>query len=173
MNELDTWLESIENWYRSRKHDQVEKLEVLILMPPDAIWGPLINDKQSKAIACWLDGCLRIYTHYKQASVSPIDSSEIQVTQDFSEPAEKAYQFVMFAYSKLQAVSSNRAAEIALQEWCTKRMQHLCVLALEFANQQQNPRWQGESERLIESHVKFMTDHPFNGDQAPSSNYTH
>ena len=158
MNELDTWLESIENWYRSRKHDQVEKLEPLILTPPDAIWGPLITDKQSKAIACWLDGCLRIYTHYQQMP---------------EQSAEKAYQFVMFAYSKLQAVSSNSNAEADLQDWCTKRIQHLCVLALEFANQQQDPRWQDESERLIESHVKFMTGHPLNGDQQPTSAYQH
>ena len=158
MNELDAWLESVENWYRSRKHDQVRKLESLILTPPDAIWGPLIDDKQSKAIACWLDGCLRVYTHYKQST---------------TDQSEKAFQFVMFAYSKLQAVSSDAAAETELRDWCTKRMQHLCVLALEFANQQQDPRWQSESERLIESHVKFMTHHPHNRDQVGHSSYTH
>lgn len=173
MNELDTWLESIESWYRSRKHDQVDKLEVLILTPPDAIWGPLISDKQSKAIACWLDGCLRIYTHYKQSSATPSGNAEGQIAQLMAERAEKAYQFVMFAYSKLQAVSGNTSAEPDLQEWCTKRMQHLCVLALEFANQQHDPRWQGESERLIESHVRFMTGHPHNGDQPSSPSYTH
>ncbi|MFA0123322.1 transcriptional regulator, partial [Vibrio sp. 10N.261.48.A2] len=65
MSELDTWLERIGNWYKDRKHDQVEKLEPLILTPPDALWGPLITDEQSKGIACWLDGCLRIFTFYR------------------------------------------------------------------------------------------------------------
>ena len=53
MNELDTWLERIGDWYRDRKHDQVERLEPVILTPPDALWGPLITDEHSKGIACW------------------------------------------------------------------------------------------------------------------------
>ncbi|MCG9553180.1 transcriptional regulator [Vibrio sp. Isolate31] len=160
MNELDTWLERIGDWYKARKHDQVERLEPLILTPPDALWGPLITDEQSKGIACWLDGCLRIFTFYRQ----PNENAHHQ---------EKAYQYLMFAYGKLQAVSYDPKAEPDLQEWCTQRVQHLCVVALEFANQQQEPRWQAESEKLIESHVRFMASHPRNDDQGNVKHQIH
>lgn len=160
MNELDTWLERIGDWYKDRKHDQVERLEPLILTPPDALWGSLITDEQSKGIACWLDGCLRIYTFYRNSIENPHHQ-------------EKAYQYLMFAYGKLQAVSCDPKAEPDLQEWCTQRVQHLCVLALEFANQQQEPRWQKESEKLIESHVRFMASHPQNDDQGSVKHQLH
>ncbi|MBY7729091.1 transcriptional regulator [Vibrio splendidus] len=160
MNELDTWLERIGDWYKDRKHDQVDRLEPLILTPPDALWGPLITDEQSKGIACWLDGCLRIYTFYRNSIENPHHQ-------------EKAYQYLMFAYGKLQAVSCDPKAEPDLQEWCTQRVQHLCVLALEFANQQQEPRWQQESEKLIESHVRFMASHPQNDDQGSVKHQLH
>ncbi|MEZ8877631.1 transcriptional regulator [Vibrio lentus] len=160
MNELDTWLERIGDWYKDRKHDQVERLEPLILTPPDTLWGPLITDEQSKGIACWLDGCLRIFTFYRNSIENPHHQ-------------EKAYQYLMFAYGKLQAVSCDPKAEPGLQEWCTKRVQHLCVLALEFANQQQEPRWQQESEKLIESHVRFMASQPQNDDQGRAKHQVH
>ncbi|MGF1847455.1 transcriptional regulator [Vibrio lentus] len=160
MNELDTWLERIGDWYKDRKHDQVERLEPLILTPPDALWGPLITDEQSKGIACWLDGCLRIFTFYRNSIENPHHQ-------------EKAYQYLMFAYGKLQAVSCDPKVEPGLQEWCTKRVQHLCVLALEFANQQQEPRWQQESEKLIESHVRFMENQPQNDDQGSVKHQLH
>ncbi|MEZ9287838.1 transcriptional regulator [Vibrio lentus] len=160
MNELDTWLERIGDWYKDRTHDQVERLEPLILTPPDALWGPLITDEQSKGIACWLDGGLRIFTFYRNSIENPHHQ-------------EKAYQYLMFAYGKLQAVSCDPKAEPGLQEWCTKRVQHLCVLALEFANQQQEPRWQQESEKLIESHVRFMANQPLNDDQGSVKHQLH
>lgn len=160
MNELDTWLDRIGDWYKDRKHDQVEILEPLILMPPDALWGPLITDEQSKGIACWLDGCLRIFTFYRNSDENPHHQ-------------EKAYQYLMFAYGKLQAVSCDTKAEPDLQGWCTQRVQHLCVLALEFANQQQEPRWQQESEKLIESHVRFMASQLQNDDQGSVQRQLH
>ncbi|NAZ91144.1 transcriptional regulator [Vibrio toranzoniae] len=160
MNELGTWLDRIGDWYKDRKHDQVEILEPLILMPPDALWGPLITDEQSKGIACWLDGCLRIFTFYRNSDENPHHQ-------------EKAYQYLMFAYGKLQAVSCDTNAEPDLQGWCTQRVQHLCVLALEFANQQQEPRWLQESEKLIESHVRFMTSQSQNDDQGNVKHQIH
>ncbi|MGO2320040.1 MAG: transcriptional regulator [Vibrio toranzoniae] len=160
MNELDTWLERIGDWYNDRKHDQVERLEPLILTPPDALWGPLITDEQSKGIACWLDGCLRIFTFYRNSDENPHHQ-------------EKAYQYLMFAYGKLQAVSCDTKAEPDLQGWCTQRVQHLCVLALEFSNQQQEPRWQQESEKLIESHVRFMASQLQNDDQGSVQRQLH
>ncbi|NAZ95084.1 transcriptional regulator [Vibrio toranzoniae] len=160
MNELGTWLDRIGDWYKDRKHDQVEILEPLILMPPDALWRPLITDEQSKGIACWLDGCLRIFTFYRNSDENPHHQ-------------EKAYQYLMFAYGKLQAVSCDTKAEPDLQGWCTQRVQHLCVLALEFANQQQEPRWQQESEKLIESHVRFMASQLQNDDQGSVQRQLH
>ncbi|MFA0058002.1 transcriptional regulator [Vibrio echinoideorum] len=179
MNELDTWLERIEDWYKDRKHDQVERLEPLILTPPDALWGPLITDKQSKGIACWLDGCLRIFTFYRyrteaQTSLSLSLNPEVAPHgASNSHHQEKAYQYLMFGYSKLQAVSCDPRAEPGLQEWCTQRVQHLCVLALEFANQQHETRWQEESEKLIESHVRFMASQNQNDDQGRVKHQLH
>ncbi|WP_192891579.1 transcriptional regulator [Vibrio bathopelagicus] len=144
MNELDTWLERIGDWYKDRKHDQVDRLEPLILTPPDALWGPLITDEQSKGIACWLDGCLRIFDHSRYDSPN------------------KAYQFLQLAYGKLQQVVSNPASEMELKDWCMKRMQHLAVLSLEFCNQQSHSGWQEQSHQLINAHVQFMAAHAWN-----------
>lgn len=144
MTQLDCWLKQIGNWYQQRKHDQGNQLEALILSPPDQIWGPHISDQQSKAIACWLDGCLRIYDH--SCSASP----------------DKAFQYLQFAYSKLQQVVANPDSQLELKDWCMKRMQHLTVLSLEFCNQQPQSSWQTESHQLIEAHVQFMAAHAWN-----------
>ncbi|MDH5931433.1 transcriptional regulator [Vibrio splendidus] len=181
MNELDTWLERIGDWYKDRKHDQVDRLEPLILTPPDALWGPLITDEQSKGIACWLDGCLIIFTFYRHKGVTLTTStkfaapsvSSLSNEAGGSHNQEKAYQYLMFAYSKLQAVSCDPKSEPDLQEWCTQRIQHLCVLALEFTNQQQEPRWKEESEKLIESHVRFMASQHQNDDQGAALRQLH
>lgn len=181
MNELDTWLERIGDWYKDRKHDQVDQLEPLILTPPDTLWGPLITDEQSKGIACWLDGCLRIFTFYRHKDGTLTTSpkfaapsvSSLSNEAGGSHNQEKAYQYLMFAYSKLQSVSCDPKSEPDLQEWCTQRLQHLCVLALEFTNQQQEPRWKAESEKLIESHVRFMATHPRNYDQGSIQSHLH
>ncbi|MCG9579949.1 transcriptional regulator [Vibrio tubiashii] len=155
MSQLDTWVEQIGIWYQHRKHDQGSNLESLILSPPEQIWGPLISDQQSKAIACWLDGCLRIFNHARY------------------DAPDKAYQFLQLAYSKLQNVVSNPASELELKDWCMKRMQHLTVLSLEFCNQQSHCSWQEESHQLIDAHVQFMAAHawnePRNDDQGISS----
>ncbi|MGF1752666.1 transcriptional regulator [Vibrio makurazakiensis] len=139
MNELDVWLKKIESWYKNRKHDQVEALRQLILSPPEKVWGPKITDQQSKAIACWLDGCLRIY----------------QFHQHHQQP-DNAYQYLMFAYSKLQAVACDAESQPELADWSLKRIQHLCVLALELSNQQQSSHWGTQAQELIEAHVQFM-----------------
>ncbi|MFA0309885.1 transcriptional regulator [Vibrio splendidus] len=181
MNELDTWLERIGNWYKERKHDQVEQLESLILTPPDALWGPMITNEQSKGIACWLDGCLRIFTFYRYKDVTPTTSTKLAASSSSSlsneaggsHYQEKAYQYLMFAYSKLQVVSCDPKSEPDLQEWCTQRLQHLCVLALEFTNQQQEPHWTEESEKLIESHVRFMANQHQNDDQGAAQRQLH
>ena len=155
MNDLDAWLETISAWYKDQKHDQVLALQPLILNPPENVWGPTITDQQSKGIACWLDGCLRLHTFY------------------LHHDCEKAYQYLMLAYSKLQSVCCDPMAEQGLKEWCVKRIQHLCVLALEFSNQQRDTTWQKESESLIESHVKFMASISWNDDQVMPSVRSH
>ncbi|TFH92247.1 transcriptional regulator [Vibrio ouci] len=148
MSELGTWVDQISQWYETRKHDQGNQLESLILSVPDSVWGPVITDIQSKAIACWLDGCLRIFHHAQ-----------------YSDP-EKAFQYLQLAYSKLQQVVSKPASELELKDWCMKRLQHLAVLSLEFCNQQTRSDWQQESHQLIESHVQFMASHAWNEPQA-------
>lgn len=144
MDPLNIWLEQIELWYQTRKHDQGSNLESLILYPPDQVWGPIISERQSKAIACWLDGCLRLFQY-----------------QRYQRP-DKAYQYLQFAYSKLQQVTINPQSELELKDWCMKRMQNLIVLSLEFCTQQPNERWQAESSLLIENHVRFMAAQQWN-----------
>lgn len=158
MSQLETWLSEIELWYKHRKHDQGSTLESLILSPPDQIWGPQITDRQSKAIASWLDGCLRLFQHSRYDSPN------------------KAYQFLQLAYSKLQHVVVKPASELELKDWCMKRMQHLTVLSLEFCNQQSHRAWLEESHQLIDTHVQFMAGQAWNesrnNDQG-SLNYYH
>ena len=144
MTELDTWVSQIQAWYKTRKHDQGELLESLILNPPRSIWGPEITELQSKAIACWLDGCLRIYHHCRQDN------------------PDKAYQYLQFAYSQLQQVVSTPESQLELKDWCMKRMQHLTVLTLEFCNQQSSEQWQLESNGIIDNHVSFMAAQAWN-----------
>ncbi|MEL7440262.1 MAG: transcriptional regulator, partial [Pseudomonadota bacterium] len=61
--DLMTWQDQLSDWYDNRKHDQVESLEAILYQAPDAEFGPELTDEQSKAIACWLDGCLRVFQH--------------------------------------------------------------------------------------------------------------
>lgn len=147
MMRLDTWVAEIEICYENRKHDQASTMELLILNAPESVWGPEITDLQSKAIACWLDGCLRIYLYSR-----------------YQDP-EKAYQFLQLAYSKLQQVVCEPRSELILKDWCMKRLQHLAVLSLEFCNQQTHAAWQTKSHQLIEAHVNFMTAHSWNEPQ--------
>ncbi|EGA71503.1 hypothetical protein VISI1226_11991 [Vibrio sinaloensis DSM 21326] len=144
MMTLDTWIEQMGTWYQTRKHDQEQTLESLLLSAPEQVWGPKITDQQSKAIACWLDGCLRIFHH-----------------QQYQAP-EKAYQFLQLAYAKLQQVVCNRESELGLKDWCMKRLQHLAVVTLEFCNQQSQANWHKESVQLIEAHVSFMESQSWN-----------
>ncbi|MEZ9232147.1 transcriptional regulator [Vibrio amylolyticus] len=138
MMNLDSWVSDMEFWYQSRKHDQVELLEPLILNPPQQVWGPTINTVQSKAIACWLDACLRVFESNRYHA------------------CDKAFQYLQLAYSKLQHVASNPLAETELKDWALKRLQHLIVLLLEFCNQNTPGDWQAQSHQLIEAHVHFM-----------------
>lgn len=144
MMKLDTWVNEISDWHQKRKHDQEKHLQVLILNVPDAVWGPSITELQSKAIACWLDGCLRIFHAFR-----------------YQDP-KLAYQYLQLAYAKLQATVSQPMAEIELKDWSMKRMQHLTVLSLEFCNQQQQHHWQLESNKIVETHVEFMAAHAWN-----------
>lgn len=149
---LDTWIDQMEAWYETRKHDQEETLESLILSAPHTVWGPIVTPRQSKAIACWLDGCLRIYHHSQYRST------------------EKAYQYLQLAYSQLQNVVCEPRSELALKDWCMKRMQHLAVLTLEFCNQQHPAKWQQQSHQLIEAHVQFMAAQAWN-EVSPDSSH--
>ncbi|MCG9596385.1 transcriptional regulator [Vibrio sp. Isolate25] len=144
MNQLDTWVKQMGLWYQSRKHDQGELLESLILSPPEQIWGPRITQQQSKAIACWLDGCLRIFERERYTSPN------------------KAYQFLQLAYSKLQKVVTNSASELALKHWCMMQMQHLTVIGLEFCRQQTHSRWLETSHQWVDAHVQFMAAQSWN-----------
>ncbi|WP_047514614.1 hypothetical protein [Vibrio harveyi] len=136
---LMTWQDHISDWYDNRKHDQVERLEAILYQAPVSVFGPELTDEQSKAIACWLDGCLRVFQYARH--------------QDH----KKAFQILQYTSAKLEHAACQRMTDLLIKDWCLKRLQHLTVLALEFCNQQHDQNeWQQQASSLIESHVALM-----------------
>ncbi|WP_104041213.1 transcriptional regulator [Vibrio hyugaensis] len=137
--DLNTWQDLISDWYENRKHDQVERLEAILYQAPESVFGPELTDEQSKAIACWLDGCLRVFQYARYQN------------------HQKAYQILQYTYAKLEQAACQPMTDILIKDWSLKRLQHLTVLALEFCNQQQDQsEWQQQANSLIESHVALM-----------------
>ncbi|MBJ6889121.1 transcriptional regulator, partial [Vibrio cholerae] len=64
MSELHHWLNTVHQWYQHKTDEHVANLQPLILNAPAQIWGPNVDETQSKAIACWLDACLRQFEFY-------------------------------------------------------------------------------------------------------------
>lgn len=137
--DLITWQDKISDWYENRKHDQVESLEAILYQAPVSVFGPELTDAQSKAIACWLDGGLRVFQHARH--------------QD----PYKAFQTLQYISAKLEHTACDAMTDVLIKDWCLKRLQHVTVLSLEFCNQQyeQTP-WHSKAESLIETHVKLM-----------------
>lgn len=154
MSELQSWLNHIHYWYQNKTEQKISDLQPLILHAPAQIWGPNLNPLQSKAIACWLDACLRQFEFYRDTD------------------ADKAMQYLNLAYARFQSCVAQSDCALELKGWCMQRMQQLMVLSLEYLNQQQDGELQ--SRGLIEAHVSFMTNHAWNNDQgilkATSSN---
>ncbi|QXC55346.1 transcriptional regulator [Vibrio mimicus] len=148
MSELHLWLSDVHQWYQSKNREHVAMLQPLIFNVPAQIWNPKLSETQGKAIACWLDACLRQFTYYRESD------------------AEKALQFLNLAYGRLQLCAAQPLCDIELKSWCMLRMQQLMVLSLEYLNQQ--PDGQQQSVSLIEAHVQFMAFHAWNDDQGNS-----
>ncbi|AEH34893.1 transcriptional regulator [Vibrio anguillarum] len=151
MCKLHDWLTEIHQWHLNKRYDQVAQLQPLILNAPQEIWGPDLSDDQSKAIACWLDACLRQYEYYKL-----IDG-------------ELAFQYLQLAYARFQRCVSEPSSELELKSWCIKRMQQLMVLSLEHLNQQHVD--EALSRSLIDAHVRFLAYYAWNDDQGIKRGY--
>lgn len=137
--DLSIWLASFSNWYKHRKHDQGRELEALIFSAPDSVFGPDLTDDQSKAVACWLDGCLRLFQHYRYQNPS------------------RAFDYLMYTASKLEQVGCDYSTDIEIRDWCIKRLQHMAVLSLEFCAEQSDQMiWLPKANSIIEGHVKLM-----------------
>lgn len=137
---LMTWQDHISDWYDNRKHDQVERLEAILYQAPVSVFGPELTDEQSKAIACWLDGCLRVFQYARH-----------------QDDHKKAFQILQYTSAKLEHAACQPMTDLLIKDWCLKRLQHLTVLALEFCNQQHDQNeWQQQASSLIESHVALM-----------------
>ncbi|USD64624.1 transcriptional regulator [Vibrio sp. SCSIO 43136] len=139
MSELERWQQEVSAWYLAKQHHQAEKLVNLVLDPPEEIWGPMITDGQSKAIACWLDASLRLYRHYLA-----------------QQNAHKGYQYLNFAYSKLQQVYCNLSCQLELRQWAKQRLEHLIVLMLELCSQHD---WHQEANQQIDCHVRLLASY--------------
>lgn len=136
---LNSWQDQISHWYESQKHDQVEALEAILYRAPDSVFGPELTNQQSKALSCWLDGCLRVFEGAR-----------------YRDP-HKSYQILLYASAKLEQAACTLVNDIVIKDWCLKRLQHLTVLALEFCNQQDDQeQWQEQANVLINSHVTLM-----------------
>ncbi|EHH2448970.1 transcriptional regulator [Vibrio vulnificus] len=137
--DLSIWLNNISTWYQDRKHDQGDTLKTIIFSAPDSVFGPELSDDQSKAIACWLDGCLRLFQQHRYLN------------------PECAFKFLNYTSSQLERVACDHNTDLAIRDWCMKRLQHMTVLSLEFCNQQEDQQnWLTRAHCLIEGHVKLM-----------------
>ena len=139
---LMTWQDQISDWYENRKHDQVENLEAILYQAPVAVFGPELTDEQSKAIACWLDGGLRVFQHARH--------------QD----PYKAFQTLQYISAKLEHTACDAMTDVVIKDWCLKRLQHVTILSLEFCNQQNEQEqalWKVNSDTLISAHIKVMS----------------
>ncbi|PFG58637.1 hypothetical protein ATG66_1192 [Vibrio sp. ES.051] len=137
--ELSHWQDLISMWYENQNHDQIDELEAILYQVPDSVFGPELTEPQSKAIACWLDGCLRVFQHTRYQN------------------KQKAYQSLLYTSAKLEQTACQVTTDIVIKDWCLKRLQHLTVLGLEFCNQQSDQKvWQQQANSLIEAHVALM-----------------
>lgn len=142
---LNTWLTLVSDWYQTRQTEPLRVLEQLLYSAPNSVWGPNLTESQSKAIACWLDGCLRMFEHTKYHDTN------------------KAYQVLQYTAAKLEMAAFNPTTVLEIKDWCLKRLQHITVLRLEFCNQQQDQSiWDKEAHSLIDIHVKLMTNISWN-----------
>ncbi|MCD1221158.1 transcriptional regulator [Vibrio cholerae] len=145
MNELQHWLHTIHHWYQHNDCAAVAELQPLIFGAPQALWQPELNSTQSKAIACWLDACLRQFEFYRETDT------------------EKALQYLNLAYGRFQLCAAQPECDLELKSWCLLRMQQLMVLSLEHLNHQVGG--ESQSHALIDAHVRFMAFHAWNDDQ--------
>ncbi|GHX64964.1 transcriptional regulator [Vibrio cholerae] len=84
MNELQHWLHTIHHWYQHNDCAAVAELQPLIFGAPQALWQPALNSTQSKAIACWLDACLRQFEFYRETDTEKACNISIWLTVDSS-----------------------------------------------------------------------------------------
>ncbi|MGR6832058.1 transcriptional regulator [Aliivibrio wodanis] len=150
---LNTWLTLVSDWYQTRQSEPLRVLEQLLYSAPSSVWGPNLTESQSKAIACWLDGSLRVFEYEK-----------------YQDP-NKAYQILQYIAAKLEMTAFCPATELEIKDWSLKRLQHITVLRLEFCNQQQDQSiWNKEAHTLIDMHVKLMASVAWN-EAYSKSNY--
>lgn len=137
--DLITWQDRLSGWHSKRKHDQVEELEMILYQVPSSVFGPDLTDAQSKALACWLDGCLRLFqqTRYQHH--------------------HKAFQTLQYTCAKLEQAAIRPTNNLHIRDWCLRRLQHLTVLALEFCSQQDDKTvWKQQATKVIQSHIALI-----------------
>ncbi|MDD1791684.1 hypothetical protein LRP50_00890 [Enterovibrio sp. ZSDZ42] len=135
----ESWFEDIQAWYQKGRNASNQELVTLIANTPSFLFSPPIDDRQSDAIAYFVDGCDKLQRHYE---------SEGQV--------EEAYNHMQFCYAKLQALATHADAEKDVKRWSLKKLDTLIVSMMEFCQQQHDNSWLKESELLVELHVAFM-----------------
>ncbi|WP_428773781.1 transcriptional regulator [Vibrio sp.] len=138
MDDLSHWLLAVEQCLQSRKHDQVDQLYALIIDPPSQIWHSPLTSQTSKALAWWLEGCVRVFEH--QAGQRPV----------------RAFNALSLAITQLQTLPGDEDADNRVRLWSLKQLQPLVVIAIEFCHHQNGDKWQTLKEQTIQQHVNFM-----------------
>ncbi|CAM2915775.1 hypothetical protein [Vibrio rarus] len=150
MDPLDQWQQQISNWYKQRKHDQVEVLSKLINDPPLELWGTELSSQQTLALEYWLDGCVHLYQYH------------LQLAQ-----FNASYAYLCLAQAKLEHLISRAEVDQNIRLYCSEKLQHIILLIMDFCKNQQDEAWQCELRRQLNGHNRFCICYPLSETPIP------
>ncbi|KLV03411.1 hypothetical protein ABT56_20040 [Photobacterium aquae] len=140
---IECWLTQVQECYAKAAADNneshVDALRQIINHAPSSLFGNIESEPHREAIAYWFDVCQRLSCYFRHSGEWDL-----------------SYNYLQFAYSKLQAIVSDPLQDPAIKRWGIKKLDRMIVNMLEFCQHQPDPHWQTESESLIELHVRFM-----------------
>lgn len=139
MNDIECWLTQLKSDYARDLGNDIPTLCGAVSHVPTTIFSQIDTDVHSEALAYWFNACHRLSQRYLHCN-----------------DAELAYNYMQFAYSKLQELSSLPQQDPAMKRWCYKKLDRMIVSMMEFCQQQHGERWAQEGNDLIELHVMFM-----------------
>ncbi|MDO6706658.1 hypothetical protein [Photobacterium sp. 1_MG-2023] len=137
---LNIWLTDLKAWYERGNHRDIDILRRGVHRVPDRVFMQLETPHDSEALAYWLDACQRLSIYYTDLG-----------------DADQGYNYLQFAYAKLQAMSTETSLQPDARRWALKKLDRLVVAMSDFCQHQHNEKWLEESKHLIDLHVAFMS----------------